>query len=272
MTKIGRNDPCYCGSGQKYKNCHLKADNEAERERRDWAEAGRFLRRDLLKFARDERWATAVAEAMPFYWNNHYDAQSAEQMSMPEALRFFDWFVFDYPQPDGQRLLDVYAAENRQDLARYQQLTLDAWLANSVTGAYELTGYDGQTLHLRDFMTGETYDIYEAGGHGNVEIGEVIIARLVPVHNQLEMSVSAGYLPAAEIADLADKLAAVKAADAETHPDADHQDFMRRHNHFLVHHALEQAEIQGRPPVARLNPNRDDVKTQKIIHKMKKHL
>ena len=96
MTKIGRNEPCYCGSGQKYKNCHLKADNEAERERRDWAEAGRFLRRDLLKFARDERWATAVADAMPFYWNNHYDAQSAEQMSMPEALRFFDWFVFDY--------------------------------------------------------------------------------------------------------------------------------------------------------------------------------
>lgn len=22
-VKIGRNDPCYCGSGIKYKNCHL---------------------------------------------------------------------------------------------------------------------------------------------------------------------------------------------------------------------------------------------------------
>ena len=23
--KIGRNDPCFCGSGKKYKNCHGKA-------------------------------------------------------------------------------------------------------------------------------------------------------------------------------------------------------------------------------------------------------
>jgi len=23
MEKIGRNDPCHCGSGKKYKNCHM---------------------------------------------------------------------------------------------------------------------------------------------------------------------------------------------------------------------------------------------------------
>jgi hypothetical protein len=27
--KIGRNDPCHCGSGQKYKKCHLAADDTA---------------------------------------------------------------------------------------------------------------------------------------------------------------------------------------------------------------------------------------------------
>ncbi|MDD9946386.1 MAG: preprotein translocase subunit SecA [Myxococcales bacterium] len=27
--KLGRNDPCHCGSGKKYKNCHLRADQEA---------------------------------------------------------------------------------------------------------------------------------------------------------------------------------------------------------------------------------------------------
>lgn len=30
--KIGRNDPCPCGSGKKYKNCCMKKDQEAERE------------------------------------------------------------------------------------------------------------------------------------------------------------------------------------------------------------------------------------------------
>lgn len=33
MAKTGRNDPCPCGSGRKYKVCCLKNDEEAERER-----------------------------------------------------------------------------------------------------------------------------------------------------------------------------------------------------------------------------------------------
>ncbi|MBU0552078.1 preprotein translocase subunit SecA [Myxococcota bacterium] len=30
--KIGRNDPCWCGSGKKYKKCHMSADQQAEAE------------------------------------------------------------------------------------------------------------------------------------------------------------------------------------------------------------------------------------------------
>ncbi|MDX1628256.1 MAG: SEC-C metal-binding domain-containing protein [Fulvivirga sp.] len=26
MSKIGRNDPCHCGSGKKYKHCHMESD------------------------------------------------------------------------------------------------------------------------------------------------------------------------------------------------------------------------------------------------------
>jgi len=26
--KLGRNDPCWCGSGKKYKRCHLEADEK----------------------------------------------------------------------------------------------------------------------------------------------------------------------------------------------------------------------------------------------------
>ena len=29
---LGRNEPCHCGSGKKYKRCHLAADAEAQRE------------------------------------------------------------------------------------------------------------------------------------------------------------------------------------------------------------------------------------------------
>jgi hypothetical protein len=29
--QLGRNDPCWCGSGKKYKHCHLRSDQEARR-------------------------------------------------------------------------------------------------------------------------------------------------------------------------------------------------------------------------------------------------
>jgi uncharacterized protein YchJ len=28
---LGRNEPCWCGSGKKYKHCHMKADQSGER-------------------------------------------------------------------------------------------------------------------------------------------------------------------------------------------------------------------------------------------------
>ena len=27
--KLGRNDPCWCGSGKKYKTCHMRSDEES---------------------------------------------------------------------------------------------------------------------------------------------------------------------------------------------------------------------------------------------------
>jgi len=34
MEKIGRNDPCHCGSGKKYKNCHEKLSGTPETRNR----------------------------------------------------------------------------------------------------------------------------------------------------------------------------------------------------------------------------------------------
>jgi uncharacterized protein len=251
-TKPGRNDPCYCGSGLKYKKCHLQADQAIEREQREQKQAARYLRHDLLEFAQDERFAGPFAAALPLYWNGYYDINNAEEMSENEALRFFDWFAFDY-QNTGERVVDVYRRERWEDLSRAQQQLLEQWLAVAPAGAYILRGYDGQILHLEDFLTGKQCDVYEPMGHGEVSIGDVILARLQPVQEHLELGPGAAYLPADEVADLREKLEAARAEDLADHPAATDDQFMRRHNHRLIHHALEQAELKGRAPVARLD-------------------
>ena len=33
--KLGRNDPCWCGSQKKYKHCHMEMDEQIDRFRRE---------------------------------------------------------------------------------------------------------------------------------------------------------------------------------------------------------------------------------------------
>jgi SEC-C motif len=268
--KIGRNDPCYCGSGKKYKSCHLKADQAVENERAQLMAGGRWLRRDFLKYARDERFSEAFAIALPLYWNNLYTLENAEEMSQNEAFRFFDWFIFDYQVEDQPRLFETYYKEKYNDLSTYQQQVLDSWMDAGAASAYALLDYEGQMLHLQDFFTGEEYTVYEPGGHGVVEAGDLLLGRIVRIQDQLEFSAVVAYLPKDEIADLAEKMEAAKTAEAETPPEADHEAFLRRNSHLIIHHALAQAKIQGRPPVAALDQNRADEVVRKATRQVRK--
>lgn len=271
--KPGRNEPCYCGSGLKYKACHMAADRAAEEERRQWPLAAEFLRRDLLKFARDERFHAAFATALPHYWMGYYDASNAEEMSAAEAARFFDWFAFDYvleEEIEGMdRLAAVYQAERGGDLSRHQQTVLGQWLGTMPASAYELLDYEGQRLYVRDILTQEAYMVYEAGGHGATEPGDVLLVRLVPVHERLEFSTSAAYIPQDEVTDLPQKLADAFTAYRVEHTDADAAAFLRRYGHLPIHHALEQAVLKGRPAVDRLNPEREEALAEKAARRLR---
>jgi hypothetical protein len=45
---------------------------------------------------------------------------------------------------------------------------------------------------------------------------------------------------------------------------------MRRKGYLIVHHALEQAEIAGRPPVAAANPSRADQLARKAARQIRR--
>lgn len=251
MDKPGRNDPCYCGSGKKYKQCHMAADMAAENEQRAWADAARYLRADLIDFADDERFDAAVDAALPGYWADYYTAETEALMSPSEEERFFDWFIFDHaPEAGGPRVIELYQTERGPRLSQTQQALLEKWVKAPPLTAYEYAGHDGQTLRLRDFLTGETASAFVPIGPGQMPSGALVLTRLLPVAERLEFGTLPAYIPPDEIADLKASLDAKRAAAGNTPPDV----FMREHNVLLVHHALEQAKLAGRPPVTRLDP------------------
>jgi hypothetical protein len=146
---------------------------------------------------------------------------------------------------------------------------LELWLNAPPAGAYELLDYEGQVLQLREFMTGEEFELYEPAGHGLAQPGDLLLGRPVEIYGRREFSTLAAYLPQDEIADLGQKLEAAQGADSETYPDATEEAFMRRNGYLIIHHALAQAELKGRPAVAAQNQDRPD---KKLVRKATKGL
>ncbi len=263
--KIGRNDPCHCGSGKKYKNCHLKIEQQAAKEDRAWESAARFLRRDFIAFAREERFAESFAAGIALFFNNYYTFETAAEMSEAETLRFFDWFTYDAAPDDRPRLIEVYHTEKGELMDEKESALLTGWLAAEPACAYLLndaTGENKQTLHLQNLFDDSQQIVLDSGGPGRAENGDILIARLLPYRDRIRMSGATGYLPAAEVADL--KPFILKAWDAyrENEPDSEWAPFLQRHTHLFAHYELEAAKKAGRPPVARLDPDRPKLRTR----------
>jgi tetratricopeptide (TPR) repeat protein len=103
-TKIGRNDPCHCGSGKKYKRCCLEDDQQNEREARTAFTAAL---------------AAEQADEDEFYeWSDRLDEESnavidlIEAGKLDEAEQAAHQLIADYPEVhDGyDRLGMVYEA------------------------------------------------------------------------------------------------------------------------------------------------------------------
>jgi hypothetical protein len=110
---LGRNDPCRCGSGKKYKHCCLQSDDAVEfRWRQVRAAEGRLVP-DLLELSASECPPEFLSTALQefFLWDDGLETHMTEH----EVDAFFvPWFVYQYvadPQGD-ERVAGAPAARS----------------------------------------------------------------------------------------------------------------------------------------------------------------
>jgi hypothetical protein len=167
--KVGRNDPCPCGSGRKYKRCHLLRD-EAERSAGAAAHPAHDLDQRLVRALSDFALARFGAAWQRFAEDFH-DEESALQLSVP-------WSVFHY-QVDGAPVFAWYLAEQGGRLSRAER----AWLA--AQGAAWLSVWEvtavvpGESLGLRDLLSGETRCVREASASQTLVVRDALLGRVV---------------------------------------------------------------------------------------------
>jgi SEC-C motif len=170
---LGRNEPCWCGSGRKYKKCHLGREELPLAERVGWlymkagqhavlsgwndlmAEAGH----ERCRYADDDPDALAAALADPLV----LDAVLFEGGAFAEFLQMRGSLL-----PDDERLL------------AQQWLLVD----RSVFEVEQV--HRGQGVTVRDVRTGDTHEVRERAASRQLKPGQLICARVVPAGDTMQ--------------------------------------------------------------------------------------
>jgi tetratricopeptide (TPR) repeat protein len=165
---LGRNDVCWCGSGRKYKKCHLGSEQLPLAERAGWLYA-KAVQHTLLS-----GWRELLAEVG--LERGRYDEDDTERT---------DPLVFDAVLFEGGAFADFLVARGFL-LPGDERALAEQWLLadRSVFEVEEVRR--GQGLSVRDVRTGDRHEVRERAGSGVVKPGQLICARAVPAGDTMQ--------------------------------------------------------------------------------------
>lgn len=184
MANIGRNDPCSCGSGRKYKHCCLALVDAERVTRVRLRQAEARVVPVLLEFALD-RWGK---ELLGQAWNEFV----FEAEELPEDLAgdpdfypiFVPWFVFSFvPDPNAEDpvpnaperpIAAVYLSDGATNDDFDRQLIQSA--SSGGFSFHVVERADVGSLTLKDILTGSRVRVLEDVGSTNVEPGSLLFA------------------------------------------------------------------------------------------------
>ena len=165
-TDIGRNQPCWCGSGRKYKQCHLR------REQLPLAERAAWLYQKAGIYLSDGPWRVDVldvARVRAQHWDVPDPLDAASQDPLVADAVLFEGGAFA-----------EFLAERGGLLPDDERLLAEQWLLVE-RSLYEVDAVRaGKGFTVRDVRTGDRHDVREHTASRQLRPGTLICARIVP--------------------------------------------------------------------------------------------
>ncbi len=168
--EVGRNDPCPCGSGKKYKKCHLNAGPPAG--------GGAPLRHET-PHEMDFRLARAIAQFAMRRFGDAWLGRMGDDFEDDEAVLqlFLPWVAWT-ACVDGKRVAQHYFEANGERLSEEERAWFDAqgraWLS-----IWEVTRIEPGTIDVRDLLTGQKRSVREVEGSRTLVPRDTILVRMI---------------------------------------------------------------------------------------------
>lgn len=190
--KPGRNQPCPCGSGKKYKKCCLnKAKSPLDLLWRRLGNTHDRLIDKLLTFADRSFGELAMILAMDEFllWP---ETDLPEDPADGHLQLFTPWFVFNWvydpdysdigpTMPVHQPVAQSYARERSLDLDELERRLIDAAVNQPYSFLEVVSCNPGQGFRLKDILQGVETDVMEKKGSENARPGDILVGRIVQV-------------------------------------------------------------------------------------------
>ncbi len=186
--KAGRNEPCPCGSGEKYKRCCLVKETEARSGDVLFREAEASLMERLLPFAEDAFGEQAIDQAWFLFLEEMTEV--AFDPEDPLNLLFIPWFLFNWvveeesskPSPEAPLNTTVAEAFMQAKLGNISEEDLSILKASNrrPLSFFEVVdSVPGKSLSLFDLMQETAINVDEDTASQTLKKGEIIVASMM---------------------------------------------------------------------------------------------
>jgi len=186
MPKVGRNDPCPCGSGMKYKKCcREKMFTQIGKEEL----IKQKLVQELLKLFKQRFYKDRYEDVRAIFWDDFAPSEFLKRDSLQNAeINFWEWVVHDWvDEVSGKSLIDLFIESKKAlSLDEHKVLTM---MKNSVITLYEVQEvFPEKGLLLKDLIRGGQYNVREKAATRHLAKWDVLATRLLQVDGQYIMS------------------------------------------------------------------------------------
>jgi tetratricopeptide (TPR) repeat protein len=183
QARPGRNDPCWCGSGKKYKKCHLEADEKGEPEPDNFraprppgrSAAEQKLRARLLTFGQETLRKREIEEALAAFAGPAPTDDVAEDMARVE---FLDWITHDYVAPRlGGTLIEEFLRRAPGGLAAGDRHMLEEWQRSRYSLFEVQEVRQGSGVQVRDLLAGGEFFVHDVSSSNHMARWDCCLAR-----------------------------------------------------------------------------------------------
>lgn len=202
-SKLGRNDPCRCGSGKKFKHCCINAADSTESAIQRVRQLESASVEETLSWCR-ERFEPDMLEAAWLDFVPIIESDAAIR-DIDRALdgAFIPWFLFrwspdgfisfgdddsdignegaenvSWPADESLPPLALFAAADRHEELDPARTAFLRAACERPYGFHQIVEIEpGKSLRLRELLTGEECVVQERSGSRNAEPGQILYAR-----------------------------------------------------------------------------------------------